>query len=162
MIEGVLRRERWVVVGGVIAVAGLAWLDLWRRARGVMDMAMPDMEPWSAAELGAIALMWAVMMIAMMLPSAVPMLSLFAGTERARRPGTVIAFGAGYVIVWIGFSVAAAILQARLQEQMLLSPALATTSPWLGAGLLAIAGVYQLTRSRTRASSGAALRLVSC
>jgi predicted metal-binding membrane protein len=143
--ESVLRRERWVVVGGVIVVAALAWLDLWRRSRGVMDMAMPDMEPWSAAELGAIVLMWAAMMIAMMLPSAAPMLSLFAGTEGGRRPGTVIAFASGYVIVWIAFSVAAAILQARLQEQMLLSSTLATTSSWLGAGLLAIAGVYQLT-----------------
>ena len=145
MIEDVLRRERWIVVGGVLVVAGLAWLDLWRRSRGVMDMAMPDMEPWSAAELGAIVLMWAVMMIAMMLPSAAPMLSLFAGTERGRHAGSVIAFASGYVIVWIGFSVAAAILQARLQEQMLLSSTLATTSPWFGAGLLAIAGVYQLT-----------------
>ena len=145
MIESVLRRERWVVVGGVIVVAALAWLDLWRRARGAMDMTMPDMEPWSAAELGAIVLMWAVMMIAMMLPSAAPMLSLFARTERGRHAGTVIAFASGYVIVWIGFSVAAAVLQARLQEQMLLSSTLATTSSWLGAGLLAIAGVYQLT-----------------
>lgn len=145
MIESVLRRERWLVAGGVVVVAGLAWLDLWRRARGVMDMAMPEMEPWSAAEFGAILAMWVVMMVAMMLPSAAPMLCLFAGTERGRRGGTVTAFAGGYVIVWAGFSVAAAALQARLQQAMLLSSDLATTSTWLGAGLLALAGVYQLT-----------------
>jgi predicted metal-binding membrane protein len=145
VIAGVLRRERWLVVGGVLAIAGLAWLDLWRRARGVMDMAMPEMQPWSPAEFGAILAMWLVMMVAMMLPSAAPMLSLFAGTERGRRPGTVTAFAAGYVIVWAGFSVAAAALQAWLQQSMLLSSDLATTSAWLGAGLLALAGVYQMT-----------------
>jgi predicted metal-binding membrane protein len=145
VIERVVRRERWLVAGGVVVIAGLAWLDLWRRARGVMDMAMPEMQPWSAAELGAIVAMWAVMMVAMMLPSAAPMLALFAGTARGRHTGTVGAFAAGYVIVWVAYSVAAAVLQALLQQRMLLSSDLATTSAWLGAGLLALAGAYQLT-----------------
>jgi predicted metal-binding membrane protein len=70
VIERVLRHERRLVLAGVVAVAGLAWFDLWRRARGMMDMAMPEMEPWSLAEFGAILAMWLVMMIAMMLPSA--------------------------------------------------------------------------------------------
>jgi predicted metal-binding membrane protein len=145
VIEHVLRRERWLVAGGALAVAGLAWLDLWRRARGVMDMAMPEMQPWSPAEFGSILAMWIVMMVAMMLPSAAPMLALFAGTERGRHPASVTAFGAGYVIVWTVFSVAAAALQAVLQQSMLLSSDLAMTNVWLGAGLLALAGVYQLT-----------------
>jgi predicted metal-binding membrane protein len=118
VIERVLRHERALVVSGVVAVAGLAWLDLWRRAHGVMDMAMPEMEPWSLAELGAILAMWLVMMVAMMLPSAVPMLLLFAATQRGRatsgEPRPVLAFATGYLLVWGGFSVAAAALQALL------------------------------------------------
>jgi predicted metal-binding membrane protein len=145
VIERVLRRERWLVVAGVLSIAALAWVDLWHRSRGVMDMAMPEMEPWSVAEFGAILAMWIVMMLAMMLPSAAPMLALFSGTDRGRHPATVAAFASGYVVVWAGFSVAAAALQARLQQSMLLSSELATTSTWLGAALLALAGVYQLT-----------------
>jgi predicted metal-binding membrane protein len=147
VIARLLDRERWLVVAGVVAVAGVAWLDVWRRSRGVMDMAMPEMEPWSPAELGAMLVMWVAMMVAMMLPSALPMILLFAGTqrERARRPAAVAAFTAGYVVVWGGFSVAAVVLQALLQERMLVSSTLATTSAPLGAGILALAGIYQLT-----------------
>ncbi len=148
MIERVLRHERALVLGGVVMVAGLAWLDLWRRARGVMDMAMPAMEPWSVAELGAILAMWLVMMVAMMLPSAAPMLLLFAATQRGRvtagAPATVVAFAAGYLLVWGGFSMAAAALQALLQQSMLLSSTLAMTG-WLAPAVLALAGLYQLT-----------------
>ena len=107
MIERVLRHERALVLAGVVAVAGLAWLDLWRRAHGVMDMAMPAMEPWSLAEFCAIHVMWLVMMVAMMLPSAAPMLLLFAATQRGRattgEPATVLAFAAGYLLVWGSF-----------------------------------------------------------
>jgi predicted metal-binding membrane protein len=149
VIERVLRHDRWVVIAGVVAVAGLAWLDVWRRARGVMDMAMPEMEPWSPTEFGAILAMWLVMMIAMMLPSAAPMLLLFAGTQRGRAPTApptaVVAFGTGYLLVWGGFSVAAAALQAFLQQSMLLSSDLAITGGWLGVAILLLAGIYQLT-----------------
>ena len=149
MIERVLRHERAVVIAAVVVVAGLAWLDLWRRAHGVMDMAMPEMEPWSLAAFGAILAMWVVMMVAMMLPSAAPMLLLFAATQRGRATSsglaTVIAFATGYLLVWGGFSVAAAASQALLQQSMLLSPNLAMTTGWLAPAVLALAGIYQLT-----------------
>jgi predicted metal-binding membrane protein len=149
VIARVLRHERGLVLAGVVAVAGLAWLDVWRRARGVMDMAMPEMEPWSLAEFGAILAMWLVMMVAMMLPSAAPMLLLFAATRRERAasgdPATVLAFAGGYLLVWGGFSVAAAALQAALQQSMRLSSELAMVGGWLPAAVLVIAGVYQLT-----------------
>jgi len=149
VIERVLRHDRALVLAAVVVVAALAWFDLWRRARGMMDMAMPEMEPWSVAELGAIVLMWLVMMIAMMLPSAAPMLLLFAATQRDRGSGgpsaPLVAFTAGYVLVWAGFSILAAVLQALLQERMLLTSNLAVTSVWLGAAVLALAGIYQLT-----------------
>jgi predicted metal-binding membrane protein len=149
VIERLLRHERGLVLAGVVAVAALAWFDLWRRARGIMDMAMPEMEPWSFAEFGAILAMWLVMMVAMMLPSAAPMLLLFAGTQRGRaatrHSSTLVAFASGYLLVWGGFSVAAAALQAMLQQRMLLSSDVAMTSAWLGAAVLALAGLYQLT-----------------
>ena len=149
MIGRILRHDRGLVVAGVAAVAGVAWIDLWRRARGVMDMAMPAMAPWSPAELGAIVLMWLVMMVAMMLPSAAPMLLLYAATQRERTrasaASSVLAFAAGYLLVWAAFSAVAAVLQASLQQRMLLSSDLAVTSTAIGAAVLALAGVYQLT-----------------
>ena len=149
MIERVLRHERAVIIAAVVVVAGLAWLDLLRRGHGVMDMAMPEMEPWSFAAFGAILAMWLVMMVAMMLPSAAPMLLLFAATQRGRAtsggPATVLAFATGYLLVWGGFSVAAAASQALLQQSMLLSSNLAMTTGWLAPAVLALAGIYQLT-----------------
>jgi predicted metal-binding membrane protein len=42
-----------------------------------MDMAMPRMQTWSALELGRLFIMWVVMMVAMMVPSATPMILVF-------------------------------------------------------------------------------------
>jgi predicted metal-binding membrane protein len=155
VIERLLRHERGLVLAGVVAVAALAWFDLWRRARGMMDMAMPAMEPWSFAEFGAILAMWLVMMVAMMLPSAAPMLLLFAGTQRGRaatrHSSTLVAFASGYLLVWAGFSVAAAALQGVLQQRMLLSSDLAMTSRWLGGRADEFAGPPR--RSSTQGSA---------
>jgi predicted metal-binding membrane protein len=145
-----LSRERWLVLAGIVAVTALAWLDLWRRAGAGMDMAMPEMTPWSLADFGVALAMWAVMMVAMMLPSAAPMLLLFATLQRKRRaegqPATPVAvFVAGYLLAWGGFSVLAAGLQGFLQRAMLLSPMLTTTNALLGGVILVVAGLYQIT-----------------
>jgi predicted metal-binding membrane protein len=147
VIVRLLDRERWLVLAGVVAVAAVAWIDLWRRSRGVMAMAMPEMEPWSPAELATMLVMWLGMMVAMMLPSAAPMILLFAGTQRGRggHGASVATFTLGYVLVWAGFSIAAVIVQGYLQQEMLVSSSLATTSGWLGATILGVSGVYQLT-----------------
>jgi len=147
----VLERERILVLGGIVGLAGLAWLDLWRRAGDTaMGAAMPRLMPWSFADLIAAALMWAVMMTAMMLPSATPMLLLFAGAKRQQRELSWMAtptvlFAAGYLTVWLTFSLLGASLQWALQALLLLSPHLATTSTLLGAVFLLLAGGYQLT-----------------
>lgn len=147
----VLERERILVLGGIVGLAGLAWLDLWRRAGDTaMGAAMPRLMPWSFADLIAAALMWAVMMTAMMLPSATPMLLLFAGAQRQQRELSGMAtptvlFAAGYLTVWLTFSLLCGSLQWALQALFLLSPHLATTSTLLGAAFLLLAGGYQLT-----------------
>ncbi len=77
------------------------------------------------------------MMVAMMLPSAAPMILLVAAIERRRReqasPAAPTAvFAAGYLVVWTGFSAVAALMQTALHQAALLSPAMASTSPVLG------------------------------
>lgn len=105
--------------------------------------------PWAAADIGLTFTMWAVMMVAMMGVTAAPVLLLFAKSHvrRAERgvPAAVVTFALGYIAVWCGFSGVATIAQWALHEAVLLSPAMATTSPRLGAALLIAAGVYQLT-----------------
>ena len=139
----------------VLAVAALAWGYLVHIERGMagamaheatmtgMGMTMP----WSLADFAFMFSMWAVMMIAMMAPAAAPVL-LLVGGARARRGRQarllVPGFALGYAIVWLGFSVAAAIAQWVLHDAALLSPQMAAASPRLMAGLLIAPGVYQL------------------
>jgi len=94
--------------------------------------------------------MWWVMMAAMMLPSAAPILLLFARINRkeksAGRPFIPTGiFAAGYLVAWGAFSALATGLQWALERLGLLSPMMATTSHWLGGAILLAAGVWQLT-----------------
>ena len=82
-----LRRDRLPVALGLVGVTVLAWLYLvWmaHATAGMARMAMPMIAPWSAADWLAMALMWAIMMVAMMLPSAAPMILLY-DRVRARQ-----------------------------------------------------------------------------
>jgi hypothetical protein len=89
-------------------------------------------------------------MVAMMVPSATPMLLVFAtisrrrsGQERAFVPLWV--FLAGYLVLWTAFSLAATLAQWGLHSLALISPMMVGTSPLLGSLLLIAAGVYQWT-----------------
>jgi predicted metal-binding membrane protein len=99
--------------------------------------------------------MWWVMMVAMMLPSATPVLLLFARVQRKAHADAVpwvpaALFAAGYLLAWGGFSLAATALQWSLESARWLSPMLETTSRWLGAGVLLAAGLWQLTPLKAR------------
>lgn len=146
--------DRAIVAAGLLGVAGLGWLYIVRLGREMavmadMAMAMPQMTPWDLADFVLTFLMWAVMMVAMMVPSASPMILTFATINRKRlvdetpliRTGL---FLVGYLLVWAGYSLLAALGQWGLHSAALLSPALAA-APWVGGLLLVGAGVYQFT-----------------
>ena len=108
------------------------------------------MGPWLLPELRMAIVMWTVMMVAMMLPSATPMAMLFARIQRHRRASgeaatPVTLFIAGYVLTWTGWSVLAATLQWSFQSMLLMTPQLTLESATLGGVFLIIAGIYQLT-----------------
>jgi predicted metal-binding membrane protein len=112
-------------------------------------MAAMRIQSWDAAYFWMMFVMWAVMMVGMMVPSAAPMILIYAAVGRqAERQGTPIApawaFTAGYLAMWTLFSFFATVAQWLLDRAALLSPMLVSNSPYLGAGLLAAAGVYQL------------------
>lgn len=154
ILQHALRRERVVVVSGLLAVIALAWVYLLNGA-GTMeemgDMLMPmSTGPWTAGHTLVMFAMWAVMMAAMMLPSAAPMILLYGTISHKRMaqgeevPGS-FAFMAGYVAVWVGFSLVAVALQFGLEAAALLSPMMEATSVGLAAAVLIAAGIYQWT-----------------
>ena len=104
---------------------------------------------WDAPHLLLLWAMWAVMMIAMMLPSAAPMVLLAGGAagqedERARARRTYL-LALGYVAVWAVFSVGATALQWTLARLLVLTPMMEPSSRTAGAVFLVIAGLYQWT-----------------
>ncbi len=113
-----------------------------------MDMGAAALERWSWTEWGLLFTMWAVMMAAMMLPSAAPMMLLFSriGLSRSSRGGRhlpVLFFGLGYLTVWWGFSAVAALIQWQLHGAAVLSADMRAVSPVFGGLVLIAAGVYQ-------------------
>lgn len=149
-LRGVLHRDRVLVLGGLLLIAGAAWAYMVYLAweMGQMDRAAPLMHGWGPVELAMLFLMWAVMMVAMMLPSAAPMILMFARVNWKRRaqerpfvPTSV--FLLGYLAVWTAFSALATIVQWGLHAAALLSPMMVSTSPILGGVLLVTAGLYQ-------------------
>jgi predicted metal-binding membrane protein len=105
--------------------------------------------PWSSVEAGVTLTMWIVMMVGMMLPSATPMILLYARVGRqSRKEGKPFAatgfFASGYLLAWVGFALAATLGQ-WLMEGTLLSPALASASRIFSGAVLIVAGLYQWT-----------------
>jgi predicted metal-binding membrane protein len=153
--KGRLVGERWVVAAALSAVIALCWGWI---APMALDMYGP-MTGWSAWMMTAtwdfphqalLFAMWAVMMIGMMLPSAAP--AVFDYAARLRRNGEsegvlerVFGFAAGYLVVWIVFSLIATALQLGLTKAALLSPMMELRSRWFGGGIVLIAGIYQFT-----------------
>lgn len=121
-----------------------------------MDMSAMATEPraWGGANWALMIAMWWVMMIAMMSPSAAPTILLYAHVHRhALAQGQIQdklaptgVFMAGYLLVWLGFSVAATALHWLLEREAFVSATMMSSqSRWLSAIVLIGAGLYQLS-----------------
>ncbi len=120
-----------------------------------MDMgAAAAPRPWGPGVWALTIAMWWAMMIAMMAPSAAPAILLYARVHRhALAQGQVQdriaptgAFAAAYLLVWLGFSVAATGLHWALERAGLVSAMMmGSQSRWLSAAVLIAAGAYQLS-----------------
>jgi len=158
-----LRRDRVVVIAALVMVIIAAWIWIvfgagtGTTAVAMTQMAgMPGMDAimqravWSPGYALLIFAMWWAMMVAMMLPSAAPMLLLFARVNRTQkvrdRPYVATGFfAAGYLTVWGGFSLLATGLQWGSEQVDLLGPMMTATNNWLGGAILLAAGLWQLT-----------------
>jgi predicted metal-binding membrane protein len=151
-LTAVLKRDRLILLLALICLAGLAWLSMLRMAWHMpgMSMAMAMPSAWGVVDFLLTFWMWVVMMVAMMIPSAAPMILTYATMHRRHREQAIpfVATGvfvSGYLLVWAGFSVVASVLQWGLHQTALLSSAMGRTGPVLGGILLMAAGVFQWT-----------------
>ena len=128
---------------------------------GQSQMSMPNMTAmknmaatpavWSFNYSVLMFFMWWTMMIAMMLPSASPMILLYTALiRRTKKAKSIIrqvtSFICGYLLAWAAFSLFAAALQSQLELRDWMSPMMMeATNIYLAAGILIAAGVYQLT-----------------
>jgi predicted metal-binding membrane protein len=186
VLEAVLRRDRAVVTLVLVTVIAACWLYLLAGAgTGMyphemaalvpMQMGLESSVPgtasmschettWTHGHALLIFSMWWLMMVAMMLPSAAPMVLLHAAVTRkglahANLAGpsaqshrlflTTTAFIAGYLAMWGAFSLVALVAQWAFARGELLSAMMMPTSIFLGSGLLLAAGVWQLTPFKT-------------
>jgi len=165
-LQTVLRRDRLIVATSLGAIAVLAWAYvLWLTADMNMDgmnmsgfrmvpagvgMMAPAAAPWSAVEFAFVFVMWAVMMVGMMTPSAAPMMLMYArvGRQADAKHKLYAAtgwFAAGYLLVWLGFSLAATFAQWAVERAALLDSRMATGSNLFAGAVLVAAGAYQWT-----------------
>lgn len=137
-----------VLAISALSIAGwvfLAWLAL-DMGTPLAQLAMPMSAAWSAGNVLAVWAMWAVMMMAMMLPSALPMILVFSVV--AHRNGQVArarAFVGAYLLVWLVFAIAGTLGQWMLQRRGWVDPMALSTSAVPAALLLLLAGVYQFS-----------------
>ena len=160
-----LRRDRIVVVLVLTLLTALAWSYLlWLSA----DMAMGGMDmgdfrmipsgmglmvlahtPWQAMEFAFVFVMWTVMMVGMMTPSAVPMILMYArvGRQTEGAPfASTVWVAVGYLLVWVASALLATLIQWALERTALLDSWMETTSNVLGGLVFVAAGTYQWTR----------------
>ena len=158
----ILRRHRTVTAAALAMLALLAWwwilsgagMGMPARAEilafphrgGGMNMAVG----WDAPRFALNLAMWWVMMIAMMIPAAAPVILLYGRAAPAQdiAPHDGV-FVAGYLLSWLGFSALAVALQLLLESIGILNGmTMSLTSRWLAGAVLIAAGIYQLTPAK--------------
>jgi predicted metal-binding membrane protein len=160
LLVAVGRRDRRAAIVVLAFGSIAAWLYLAvgfssQAGMGAAMVSMTTMGAWTVSEAGVRLLMWAVMMVAMMLPAAIaPTLVYVAVARKASKQGTPVASAlalvSGYIGVWLVFCVAATTAQWGLDRLNLLSASMASNNALFGGSLLIIAGLYQMTPLKAR------------
>ena len=175
VVEHLLKRDRAITLAGLAVLCALAWfyvvtgaglgMNAWdmtqlalfphRQATDMpgMDMGSMPLPTWGPASWALMIAMWWIMMIAMMSPSAAPTILLYArvhrhALEQGQNGGKLAPTGAfvvGYLLIWLGFSVGAALLHWLLERSGTVSMEMGSQSRWLSAAILIAAGLYQLS-----------------
>jgi predicted metal-binding membrane protein len=149
------RRDRAILAAALAALAGIAWIGLlaWQGS------------PWGrflhhegvggaplALEAALFALGWVLMIVAMMLPTSIPLVATFGALVRSRRdrPALVALVVAGYVVAWSAFGVGAWVLDRGVHALVDATPWLAGHPQLIAGATLAVAGAWQFSSLKYR------------
>jgi predicted metal-binding membrane protein len=153
---GSAARYRISLLGAMAGMSLAAWGYLYWDAH-TMNCArwMSAGDIWNLPGFLTMFTMWSIMMVAMMLPSAAPMVMTFAMINRKRRersaayvPAAI--FLLGYIVVWTAFSLLATTLQFGLTSIRFLSMSMASATPAFAGALLIGVGLFQWTPWKQR------------
>lgn len=128
----------------ILLLTGLSWYYM------LFDMTMVMSPHWHLYELTMVFVMWAVMMVGMMMPSATPMILLFAKINRTRlqRSAEFVSsnlFILGYLLVWSLYSLVITLMQWQLHELALMTPMMKSSNDIASGILLILIGIYQIS-----------------
>jgi predicted metal-binding membrane protein len=142
---GVLVATGWIYLGFVVAgMSGIGVLEaLCRPSFGAQT-------GWSFAQAGLVLSMWCAMALAMMLPTAGPMILTYAelaetAAKKDEPTASPLILTAGYVSIWLGAAFVLAATQLLLVRLAVLDPAMATASPLFSGAVFIGAGLYQFS-----------------
>jgi len=176
-LKAVFARPKWIAATCVVALAGLGWLYLGLTIAGMggslgalgPGMGLLDHLPRAVRLLctptfGAslmpegggvggfvlVAMMWAAMALAMMLPSAGPMILTYAeiaetAANKGERIVSPFVIAAGYAAVWLGFALAASLAQFAFTRFALIDAGMVSASALFSGAIFVAAGVYQFS-----------------
>ncbi|AOY90094.1 hypothetical protein BKP64_01080 [Marinobacter salinus] len=149
--SGLRVRDSLVTLVGLLAIVGLSWLYLFGLASDMASMSpgMMTFKDWTPGYFVLMLVMWGIMMVAMMTPSAAPMIMLYRQVARKNHLtgamlGTAL-FAGGYLLVWMLFSLVATALQWLLEQWALLSPYMRSQNQLFSGVILIAAGIYQFS-----------------
>ncbi|WP_425087420.1 DUF2182 domain-containing protein [Stappia sp.] len=120
---------------------------------GTSTFGMPASEIWSVSDAALVFLMWVMMALAMMLPSAAPMIASYAElpqpmTGSTGRTAPVVVLALGYLSVWVGYGALATLAQGVLTAARMMSPMMSPATLVLAGTTLVAAGIYQFTPAK--------------
>jgi len=147
-------RPKWIAGACVVALTALGWLALALMTAANNDVfaavCRPDTGALTASSVAITALMWAAMVLAMMLPSAAPMILTYAeiADTAARKNETIVSpltLAAGYTVIWLGFAALATVAQLALSGAALLDSGIAASSDLFAGAIFIAAGLYQFS-----------------
>ena len=152
------QQDKIIVITGLLTVAALGWIYMFYLAWAMENMHLVDiwMPPrggertWTAWDFILLFLMWLTMMLAMMTPTAAPMVMMFTTVNKQKKVRqqpyvSTFIFLAGYLVAWAIFSIVASAIQWPLHESGLLNPMMNSRSYLMSGGIMILAGLYQWT-----------------
>lgn len=154
-------RDRALLLAGLACVTVVGWLVLAQLSVNMAGMSGPDMagmpdrlmapvQPAPSPGYGLTLAMWMAMMAAMMAPATAPAAAAYIALARRRHPDrspmlATASFVSGYLAAWMGYAALGAVAQSALASATLLTPMSAVANGFVGAAVLTVAGIYQLT-----------------